>query len=93
METVVVIKLISGEDVIGKLVEDRTDEVVLTLNDARYIMPTEKGIGLMPIMIANPEAQLSINRSAIAINEITVVAELEKAYLSQTSGLDLRMMR
>jgi homospermidine synthase len=68
METVIAIKLISGEDIIGKLVSNRTDNEIITLDDARVIAPTQNGIGLMPVMMANPEAQISINRCAIAVN-------------------------
>lgn len=93
METVIAIKLISGEDIIGKLVSNRTDNEIITLDDARVIAPTQNGIGLMPVMMANPEAQISINRCAIAVNEISIVSELEKAYLAQVSKLDLSMMR
>lgn len=93
MEIVVAIKLLNGDDVIGKLVSNKTDNTIITLEDPRVMMPTQNGLGLVPLMIANPDAEVSINRSAISVNEISVVGELEKAYLQQVSKLDLTMMR
>jgi hypothetical protein len=84
---VVTLKLTSGEELIGKMVEetDTTFKVsrpmVLTLN--------AKGIGMTPYLFTvNPNSDVSVYKTAIAAS-IGTDKEIADSYLSETSGIAL----
>jgi hypothetical protein len=83
---VVSIKLSSGEEVIGKLLEETPETV--TLSKPLMLAQTAKGMGLAPYMFTvDPEkAQLKFNEK----NIITVTKTMEtmaKQYIQSTTGL------
>lgn len=84
-------KLITGEEIIGRLEDDGTD--FYTLSSIRTLMasPGQNGqmhLGLIPWMVANPDDEIIIKKEHI-IGEPSgnIDGELEKAYLQQTSGI------
>lgn len=89
-QQIIAIKLVSGEELIGKVLSE-TDSTV-TLGDVLGLMAqqTQTGmqIGLVPFMMSNPEGDLEFNTNAIT-TRTTPSAKLEQGYLERTSKIDL----
>ncbi len=87
---IVAIKIASGEELLGKVIEE--DDTSITLSDVLGLIAqnTQQGmqIGLAPFMMSNPEGDLKIERHAI-VTQTTPGADLEKGYLERTSKIDL----
>lgn len=82
---VVSIKLSSGEELVGRLVEEGPE--VIVLNKPLMLSMTPKGMGLAPYMFTvNPESQITFKLA----NIITIVKTMEtmaKQYIESTTGL------
>ena len=89
-QDIVAIKLVSSEELIGKVLSD--DDDTITLGDVLGLIaqqtPTGMQVGLVPFMMSNPEGDLTFQKSAIT-TRTTPSAELEKGYLERTSKIDL----
>lgn len=83
-------KLISGEEIIGKVHSESETEVVLDDVLAVVAQPTQQGlqIGLMPYFTSNDQAQLTITKTAI-VTSAAPNKELETGYIQRTSKIDL----
>ena len=82
---IISLKLISGEEIIGKLIKE--DMTTLTLSRPLSIAMTPKGPGLAPIMFTvNPETDYTINKSVIVFQGPTV-KEIGEQYTFQTTGI------
>jgi len=89
----IAMKLVSGEEVIGRYIEQRTTDHMLTITHARTMGLQQDhqgryGVGMMDYILANKDCDISISKDKI-ITMYEPAAEVEKAYLSQTSGLQL----
>ena len=82
-------KLITGEEIVGKLIEDGEDYFVLDKVFLIEEAPSEVGIGytLTPYMLSNHEAELEFNYSDI-ITSVEVHKEISNTYLKETMGVD-----
>lgn len=104
MEKVVIIKTIGGEEIIGQvpdhiyrfLVNDvDTPQQRFSIYHPRVIAPVQTGpnqfgLSLVPMFMSKPDArEVVINRDLVLAVLSSVPVELEKEYLSATSGLDL----
>jgi hypothetical protein len=82
---VVSIKLSSGEELVGKLVDENPETV--TLSKPLMLSMTQKGMGLAPYMFTvNPETNITFNEK----NIITLAKTMEtmaKQYIQSTTGL------
>lgn len=82
---VVSIKLSSGEELVGKLVDENPETV--TLSKPLMLSMTQKGMGLAPYMFTvNPETNITFNEK----NIITLTKTMEtmaKQYIQSTTGL------
>lgn len=91
---VIGIKLANGEELIARCSNYVKGEVTssLTIDTPRVIglQETQKGIGLgfMPYILGNPDAEITLQASVIA-SVYGPKAEIEKAYMSQTSKIQL----
>lgn len=85
-------KLISGEEVIGRVVSDETD--VLTLSKVRSIQmvqtaPQTLGLNITPYMVSNIDGDIPFNKSAMTTVPATAADEVEKPYVEQTTSIAL----
>jgi hypothetical protein len=81
----VTIKLVSGEEIIGKFVSENTQEI--TLEKPLMLAMSQKGIGMAPVlMTVNPDTKLKFNRNAIVIMAHSD-EEIAKQYTFQTTGI------
>jgi hypothetical protein len=82
---VITIKLISGEEVIGKFINENDNTV--TLDRPLMLAMSQKGIGMAPVlMTVNPENKLNFNKQAIIILAHSD-EEIAKQYVYQTTGI------
>ena len=95
---ITVVKLVSGEEVIGKL-EEKTDDYIV-LGNARSLMMQQGpdgqvGLGMVPFMPSadNPatdaESDIKIYSQFIMAKPMAIPSPLEEAYLRSTSKIAL----
>jgi hypothetical protein len=86
LNDVVSLKLIGGDEVIGKLMDERTDSYV-EIKKPLVVMMAQQGFGLMPFMLtSNPDATVKIDRSHVLALSKTM-DQVSKEYIKQTTGL------
>jgi hypothetical protein len=84
-EDIVTIKLISGEEVIGKYV--KSDDISITLDKPLMLAMSQKGIGMVPVlMTVNPETTLKFNKLSVIVQAHSD-EEVAKQYIYQTTGI------
>lgn len=82
---VISLKLLSGEEVIGRYVSE--DMTTLTLSKPLMIAMTSKGPGMAPIMITvTPESDLSFSKQSVMITA-KCYKEIADQYIYQTTGI------
>jgi hypothetical protein len=85
---VVSLKLISGQELLAKLVEETT--TMYKISKPLVLSMSQQGIGMIPFMFTvDPEKEISISKSAII-----VIANCDKQfadqYISGTTGIAMR---
>lgn len=90
MSKVVVLKLVSGEEVLANLENEEENFIVVTKPMVVQIMPSKDGygVGLVPYIHSKSYGEFLINKEMIVCNA-DPDSEVEKGYLSQTSGIQL----
>lgn len=84
---IVSIKLITGEELIAKLVEEKDDFIKLSKPFA--LVPGQSGLGMMPwVLSVSPEANIKINMSTVILIHKTEEG-ISKQYVEQTTGLTM----
>lgn len=84
---VVSLKLMSGEEVLGKYVKE--DMVAFTISRPVMLTAGAKGVGLAPYMLTvNPDRSFEFNKSAVLSHGPTD-QDIAKQYIEQTSGIAL----
>lgn len=79
------LKLISGEEIIGKYVKE--DMTTLTISKPLTLAMTQKGPALAPVMMTvNPDQDFTINKSAVVLQGETA-REIADQYTYQTTGI------
>lgn len=82
---IISLKLISGEEIIGKMVREEITSI--TIARPLSIAMTPKGPGLAPVMFTtSPNTEYNINKSVIVFQGATV-KEIGEQYLFQTTGI------
>ena len=81
------LKLISGEEVVGRIGEPTQDVVILT-KPMTFIMGPQ-GLGMVPYMFSAPQdAKIKIKESAI-VAIVKTDDQINKQYIHQTTSLSL----
>ena len=81
------LKLISGEEVVGR-VGDPTQDVVVLTKPMTFIMGPQ-GLGMVPYMFSAPlDAKIKIKESAI-VAIVKTDDQINKQYIQQTTSLSL----
>jgi hypothetical protein len=79
------LKLITGEEIIGKYVKE--DMSTITLSKPLMLAMSKQGPAMMPLMMTvNPEQDFAINKQAIILQGETV-KEIADQYTFQTTGI------
>ncbi len=86
LNDIVTLKLIGGDEIIGKLMDERTDSYV-EIKKPLVVMMAQQGFGLMPFMLtSNPDTTVKIDRSHVLALSKTM-DQVSKEYIKQTTGL------
>lgn len=86
LNDVVTVKMVGGDEVVGKLTDERTDTYV-ELSKPLVVMIGQQGFGLAPyILTAGPEATAQLDRRHI-ISIVKTFDAVAKQYIKQTTGL------
>ena len=90
MGTVMVFKLISGEEILANLVDTSDNYITLSKPRVLQIMQGRDGpsAAIVPWVITMPDAVITVYKNCIAA-QCTASSDVERSYLSQTSGIDL----
>lgn len=92
MATVIHVKVIGGEELLGTL-SDNEFEGYLTLKNVRALMAQpmgqgQVGLGMLPYLMGNPDAEVKIRSDMIIGEPVNGPPKaLEDSYLEQISGL------
>ncbi len=88
--TVKIFKLVTGEEVIANEESSGCDHIALGKPRVLHLVSTEQGqqAGLAPWIITAPDASIKIRPDAV-IGELSCPADVEKAYMQQTSSIQL----
>lgn len=82
---VVTLKLITGEEVLGRFVSE--DMMGITLSKPLTIGMTPKGPGMAPVlMTVNPDANLTFSKQAVILSA-PCHKEIADQYIYQTTGI------
>ncbi len=91
-QQIVVFKLISGEEVIGRMGEKKDDRIFLEKPRAVAVtqgqQPGQMGIALVPFLASNPDGDIAILETHIMATAVPT-PELENGYIQQTTGIAL----
>ena len=90
MSEVVIIKLISGEEVVAEVISDSITKLEVRKPRMIHVMQTEQGMGtgLSPWIVLAPDSNCDIDKSHI-VTMITAESQVAKAYLQQTTSIQL----
>ena len=86
LNDIVTLKMVGGDEVVGKLLDERTDDYI-ELGKPLVVMMAREGFGLAPyILTAGPDASAKIVRSHV-ISVVKTLDAVAKQYIKQTTGL------
>ena len=86
LNDVVTVKMVGGDEVIGRLNDEHTDEYI-ELNKPQLVMMAQQGFGLVPYTLtAGPEAKVKVDRRHVVAFTKTY-DDVAKVYIKQTTGL------
>lgn len=86
LNDVVTLKMVGGDEVVGRLNDERMDTYI-ELTKPMLVMMAQEGFGLMPyILTAGPDTKAKIDRSHV-ISYVKTFDQVAKEYMKQTTGL------
>ena len=86
LNDVVTVKMVGGDEVLGRLNDERTDEYI-ELNKPQLVMMAQQGFGLVPyVLTAGPDATIQLDRKHV-IAIVKSYDQVAKQYIKQTTGL------
>ena len=95
-QEVIYFKAINDQEIIARLIEE-TDEHY-TIEKARVLatqpgnQPGQLTVGLVPWFMGDPDGTVDVSKAHVFARLSKAPKELEKGYLTQTSGIDLGPM-
>ncbi len=87
MQEITTVKLVSGEEIIGRLVSKKDGTIVLS--KPVQIIASQKGMGFAPLCISIDDASEFTFKDAHILFTATTRKELEEAYIKSTTGIQL----
>lgn len=83
---IVTVKMVGGDEVIGKLADERMEEYI-EIARPLMVMMAQQGFGLVPyVLTAGPDASIRLDRKHV-IAIVKTYDQVAKQYIKQTSGL------
>jgi len=83
-------KLITGEEIIGELVEENEETFILGKVHKMSYTNSPEGLAytMIPYMLSNVHAELEFLQNDV-ITSVEVDQDIEKTFLKETTGLDI----
>jgi hypothetical protein len=86
LNDIVTLKMVGGDEVVGKLLDERTESYV-ELSRPLVVMMAQQGFGLAPyVLTAGPDANVKLDRSHV-IAIVKTLDAVAKQYIKQTTSL------
>ncbi len=86
LNDIVTLKMVGGDEVVGKLLDERTESYV-ELSRPLVVMMAQQGFGLAPyVLTAGPDANVKLDRKHV-ISIVKTYDAVAKQYIKQTTGL------
>lgn len=86
LNDIVTVKMVGGDEVLGKLTDERTDSYV-ELSKPLMVMMAQQGFGLVPyVLTAGPDASIQLDRKHV-ISIVKTFDQVAKQYIKQTTGI------
>jgi len=91
-QTVISFKLLSGEEVMGRLVEEL--DTIIKLEKVRSVQmvqqgPQQMGMAIIPYSATNIDGVIPFRKTALSTDPMTPSDETEKLYMQQTTTIAL----
>jgi hypothetical protein len=88
---IVTVKLISGEEIIGRLLDQSTDTITLgkpVMVALQPVDPHQMGLSFMPVLgSVEPDVTLQIAKLTLTIRPVKTNKTITSKYIEMTSGL------
>lgn len=86
LNDIVTVKMVGGDEVLGKLTDERTHDYI-ELARPLMVMMAQQGFGLVPyVLTAGPDATIKLDRRHV-ISYVKTYSDVAKQYIKQTTGL------
>lgn len=86
LNDIVTIKMVGGDEVVGKLLDERMMEQI-ELGKPRVVMMSQQGFGLAPyILTADPDGSVYLDRRHV-VSVVKTFEPVAKEYIKQTTGI------
>lgn len=89
---VVAIRLLGGEEVIGRFESETDTKIVLKLPMVFMVQHGPQGqpmASMMPVMLSTMKDVLEFNKNAISVGPVEVAENIKKGYMKETSPIVL----
>jgi len=91
--TIAILKLISGDVVMGKMNTDELQEDTIVVSKPMQLMldPTQGGVGMIPYdaIFTQIEPEEQVFKTSHVMHTLPVHETFEEAYIKQTTGIEL----
>lgn len=88
---VVTVKLVTGEEIVGKLVAQNTDSITLGKPVTVALQPvsaSQMGLSFMPVLgSVEPDMALTLAKTAFAVKPVKTGESVRSTYIEMTTGL------
>jgi hypothetical protein len=86
LNDIVTLKMVGGDEVVGKLIDEYT-ETYVELSKPLVVMMAQQGFGLAPyILTAGPDASAKLDRKHV-IAIVKTLDSVAKQYIKQTTNI------
>jgi hypothetical protein len=86
LNDIVTVKMVGGDEVVGKLLDERTDTYI-ELGKPLVVMIGQQGFGLAPyILTAGPDTSAKLDAKHV-IAYVKTYDQVSKEYIKQTTGI------
>jgi hypothetical protein len=83
---ILVFKIVTGEEVVAKFVEEKADGFVVSKPCS--VIPDQRGLGLMQaLMCADINNNVTLNRATVIMHS-PVIKDIETHYIRTTTGIE-----
>lgn len=86
LNSVVTVKMVGGDEVVGKLLDERTDNYI-ELSKPLLVMMAQQGFGFVPyVLTAGPDCTVKLDARHV-ITYTKTYDEVRSVYIKQTTGI------